>query len=259
MAQDILVSGIYLHDLDRTFLQEQHVKTGECFVPFELQLPLDVRSLSCSSSSDAKFKVGPGSFETKDAEIDYTLVTTIKLINGKRFPDGKILRLSRKVKLYPCLDPHRALVPTLAPIDSAEEGKIRFGGKGTLKIAARIHQPSWIAGQLAYVDVSATNDSTRMVYKIELELIRNVCFYENAAASSAFQSVDQRVPERISKKSVSTNTMTIKSEKSDNPEWQGIKSGCRETVVCQIFVPAGQLSIQAGRFCKHMVLGIGSH
>lgn len=134
VAQDILTTGIYLYDLHKTFLQEEHIRSGHCFVPFELQLPLDI---------------GPGSFSCKDAEISYVLVATVGLVNGKLFPDGKTLRTCRKLKLYSCLDPQKALVPSAAPIDASEEGKIRFGGKGTLKVAARIHRPTWIAGQTA--------------------------------------------------------------------------------------------------------------
>lgn len=132
VAQDILTSGIYLHDLNKTFLQEERISAGQCFIPFELQLPLDV---------------GPGTFIVKDAEIKYSLVVTVALVNGKRFPNGRTLRTTRRIKLFPCLDSEKALVPTAAPIDAVEEGRIRFGGKGTLKIAARIHRPVWIAGQ----------------------------------------------------------------------------------------------------------------
>ena len=171
------------------------------------------------------------------------MVATIGLVNGKRFPDGKTLRLSKKIKLFPCLDPQRALIPTPAPIDTVEEGKLRFGGKGTLKVAARMHRSSWIAGQVAYVDVSATNDSNRDVHKIELELIRVITLYKLAAASSAFQAVDERVPEKIVRKSISVNAMSEK-------EWKGVKTGHRDTVTCQIFVPAEQLSVTAGRYCK---------
>lgn len=111
-------------------------------MPFELQLPLDV---------------GPGSFTSKDAEINYTLTVTVGLVNGKRFPDGRTMRLSRKIKLYPCLDPQKALMPTTAPIDATDETKIRFGGKGTLKVAARIHRPAWIAGQaVLYITLASS-------------------------------------------------------------------------------------------------------
>lgn len=100
----------------------------------------------------------------------------------------------------------------------------------------------------AYVDVASTNDSSRAVYKIQLELVRHVAFYKNAAASSAFQSVDQRVPERIVTRTISTNALTVKSDRCDNPDWKGVAAGARETVVCQVSVPANQLSISAGRY-----------
>lgn len=233
MAQDILTSGLYLHDLQKVFLQEAHIKPGSCHIPFELQLPLDV---------------GPGTFKTKDAEISYTLVMTVGLVNTKRFPKGRLLRTSRKISLYPCLNPQRALVPSQAPIDAAEECKVRFGGKETLKIAARIHRPSWIAGQVAHVDVYATNDTTRDVFKIQLNLVRQVSFFKNAAASSAFQAVDQRVPDKVITKTVCTNSLAVHSDKSDSQEWSGIKAGNRGTAGCQISVPSGELSVSAGRY-----------
>lgn len=99
-----------------------------------MQLPLDV---------------GPGSFYSKDAEIDYKLVATVRAVNRRRFPKGCILYITRKIKLFPCLNPDRALLPCKAPIDTVTEGRVKFGGKGTLKVAARIHRTSWIAGQVA--------------------------------------------------------------------------------------------------------------
>lgn len=84
----------------------------------------------------------------------YTIFGRICISNQKRFPDGKNILVSRKVKLFPCLNPHVALVPSVEPIDTSEEGKLMFGGRGTLKVAARIHRPSWISGQLAFVDIS---------------------------------------------------------------------------------------------------------
>lgn len=233
VAQDILTSGLYLHDLQKVFLQEAHVKAGNCHVPFELQLPLDV---------------GPGTFQTRDAEISYMLVVTVGLVNVKRFPNGRTLRTSRKISLFPCLDPQRALVPSQAPIDAAEECKVRFGGKETLKIAARIHRPSWIAGQVAHVDVFVTNDTTRDVFKIQLDLIRQISLFKNAAASSAFQAVDQRVPGKVITKTVCTNALVLKSDKADSLDWTGIKAGNRGTAGCQISVPAGELSVSAGRY-----------
>lgn len=98
------------------------------------------------------------------------------------------------------------------------------------------------------VDVSATNDSTRDVNKIQLDLVRHVAFYKSAAACSAFQSLDRRVPARLASKSVASNVLKIESEKSDNAEWRGIRAGSRETLVCQIGVPADELSISAGRY-----------
>lgn len=116
------------------------------------------------------------------------------------------------------------------------------------KVCVRINLQDDIDFVVAYVDVSATNDSTRDVYKIQLDLVRHVSFYKNAAASSAFQSVDMRLPEKTLTKTVSSNTLTIKSDKCDNPDWKGIKAGSRETVVCQIQVPGDQLSVSAGRY-----------
>lgn len=40
----------------------------------------------------------------------------------------------------------------------------------------------------------------------------------------------------------------MNSDKSDHPGWKGIKAGCRETIVCQISVPANELTVSAGRF-----------
>ncbi|ORY82147.1 hypothetical protein BCR37DRAFT_37436 [Protomyces lactucae-debilis] len=233
LALDLVATGIYLNDLSNVFPQDFQVKPGNCSVPFEMQLPLDV---------------GPGSFETTGAQIQYSFVCTVQVANEKRFADGKTMRIVRPIKLYPCLNPTKALIPTPAPIDASEEGKLRFGGKETLKIAARIHRPSWIAGQTAFVEVHITNDSKRKVNKIQLDLVRHLSFFKNSAATAGFQSVDCRVPERTLTKTISSNATSIKSDKSNNAYWKGVKHGGRDTIQCQIHVPADELSIQAGRF-----------
>lgn len=72
--------------------------------------------------------------------------------------------------------------------------------------------------------------------------------YRNSAASSAFQTVDQRIPERIVSKTISNSNLSRKSSRAHDIEWPGIKAGCRSSNVCQISVPCDELSVSAGRY-----------
>lgn len=65
--------------------------------------------------------------------------------------------------LFTALHPDRALVPSEHPITCIEEGPLFCGGKGSLKVEAKLHRPVWISGQLAFVEVCTTNHSTRTV------------------------------------------------------------------------------------------------
>ena len=96
--------------------------------------------------------------------------------------------------------------------------------------------------------MSVVNDSTRDAQKIRLELIRYIAFYRNSAACSAFQTVDQRIPERVVSKTISISSLSGKSNSGDDIDWTGIKAGCRSFNVCQISVPCDELSVSAGRY-----------
>lgn len=150
VAQDVLDTSLYLRDLATTFLQDVTTPDGTVFVPFAMQLPLDV---------------GPGSFEVPSARICYKMFCTVLLRNQKRFPKGRSLREVRDVKIYPMLDPQKVLLPAEAPIQSIEDSKVRFGGGDTLKVAGRLHRATWVAGQTAQVEVSG--ESSQMIHLLK--------------------------------------------------------------------------------------------
>ena len=92
------------------------------------------------------------------------------------------------------------------------------------------------------------NDSGRDTNKIQLELIRHIAFYKNSAASSAFHTVDHRIPEKVISKTISNSVLIAKSGRNGESEWSGVKAGTRGGNTVQLFVPCGQLSVSAGRY-----------
>lgn len=126
--------------------------------------------------------------------------------------------------LFTALHPDRALVPSEHPITCIEEGPLFCGGKGSLKVEAKLHRPVWISGQLAFVEVCTTNHSTRTVRKIKLELVRQVIIYNSPPANTKEQTLaHERVPDYIKTKILSSSILYA-NDPEDTRAWKGVKS-----------------------------------
>ncbi|KAG5519355.1 hypothetical protein PMAC_001981 [Pneumocystis sp. 'macacae'] len=198
-------------------------------VPFDLHLPLNV---------------GPGTFECKDGQIKYYMFATLRYkLKDKIF----LSRVCKNLLLFTALHPDRALVPTEHPITCIEEGPLFCGGKGSLKVEAKLHRPVWISGQLVFVEVCTTNHSTRTVRKIKLELIRQVIIYNSPPANTKEQTlVHERVPDCIKTKILSTSILYA-NDPEDTRAWKGVEPDTSDSVICQLLIPSAQLTVNAGR------------
>ncbi|BFZ55829.1 hypothetical protein PYCC9005_002870 [Savitreella phatthalungensis] len=145
------------------------------------------------------------------------------------------------------LDASKVFVPSHAPMQVVEDEKVRFGGGDTLKLAARLHRATCIAGQRAQVEVSVNNDTRRDVKRIVAKLVRHIVTYKYAAASAGHQQVDGRVPDKIDTTIICTNLLERHSDKSDDEKWAGVSAKSHATVLRYIDIPDNQLSIGAGR------------
>jgi hypothetical protein len=83
IAQDLVASHVCLGDLTKVYSKVAQAKQGFCSIPFEMQLPLDVCLLVLRIQNS--HQVGPGTFGTTGAQIDYTFVCTVQMVNAKRF------------------------------------------------------------------------------------------------------------------------------------------------------------------------------
>ncbi|QSL65433.1 hypothetical protein MERGE_002744 [Pneumocystis wakefieldiae] len=198
-------------------------------IPFDLHLPLNV---------------GPGTFECKEGQVKYYIFATLRYkLKDKIF----LSRVCKNLLLFTALHPDRALVPSEHPITCIEEGPLFCGGKGSLKVEAKLHRPVWISGQLAFVEVCTTNHSTRTVRKIKLELLRQVIIYNSPPANTKEQTLaHERVPDYIKTKILSSSILYA-NDPEDTRAWKGVKPDTNDSVICQLLIPSAQLTVNAGR------------
>ncbi|KAL7267833.1 hypothetical protein RUND412_009565 [Rhizina undulata] len=201
------------------------VKPSRAFVPFRLNLPLNV---------------GPGPFHSVRARIRYVIHGTILIsINGHK----TLVRCCRDIRIISALDPETALTPLQNPLLATEEHFLRWGGHDKLKVTAGLHRAVWVSGAVAYIDVNIVNNTHRHVRKIRVKLRRHILAYKNSIALTEEKSAGHlRVPTWIERKTLAHSELNIGSR------WQGVKGSQLDVVTCEIDIPRNQLSVKMGRY-----------
>ncbi|GAO48343.1 hypothetical protein G7K_2516-t1 [Saitoella complicata NRRL Y-17804] len=207
-------------------------KTGTQAQAFELPLPLNV---------------GPGTFYSEDAEIRYLLAATLRYKSNDKI---SVVRTVTTLLLYPCLDPEKALLPLEYPLRSTEEGRQLLGGQGVVTLVAQSHRTTWIAGQLAFVELHISNQSARTIRHVQMKLVRHVISFKRPGAFSFNRPAGQlRVPDRIKTRVVSSTAIHAGHE-TDLPgyRWRGVAPKSIDSSTLRIQVPGDQLTVREGRY-----------
>ena len=107
----------------------------------------------------------------------------------------------------------------------------------TITLTAGLHRQTWISGYPLFVDIKISNQGTKTVKKVELQLERSLFVYANAAPSVELGLEDTlRLPDQYQKVVVS---------KGIAERWQ-VHAQSQELRTCSLPVPTGLISIDTG-------------
>lgn len=111
-----------------------------------------------------------------------------------------------------------------------------------IKLMAGLHRQTWISGYPVFVDVHISNQSSKDVKKVELQLEKITLFHACSAPSAGTRSTDGlRVPDHMQKEIISR--MHIRDG------FHGVRALSQDFRTCQIALPPGLVSIETGIYC----------
>jgi hypothetical protein len=154
-----------------------HLMPSVTNLSFNLSLPLNV---------------GPPPFQSKNAKIRYMLCVSLLIRDhGKQY----IVRTSEEVTVLSVYDRKRmipwtgttltelaekALMSLPSPLTASDEWiKPRESSVEIVRVTAGLHRQVWVSGTSIYVDVHISNNSRKMIKKIDLQLERDILCYKH--------------------------------------------------------------------------------
>lgn len=202
------------------------MKHTSVVIPFCINLPLNL---------------GPPPYLSKQARIRYMLCPSAMIKIGEK---RSIIRQTWYIQMLPVHDPRKALASLANPLLATDTLLLSHPPDvQSLKLTAGLHRQTWVNGSLLFVDMHITNNTAKIVKKIECQLIKTTLWYSHSAAGTVEKSASHlRLPKR-SETEVARST-TVKKSK----EWKGIKPQSSEVRTCELDIPRGHVTISTGRY-----------
>ncbi|KAM0792187.1 hypothetical protein ACM66B_004884 [Microbotryomycetes sp. NB124-2] len=222
-------------------------RAGECLVPFAVRLPVG--------------KGAKGSIKSKQCSVKYIAIASIKLKSPLGY-ERSIAHFYRQIDVFPFYNPAVVLAPALKPLVASESKSLFMGGNGKVKVTAKLHRRSWVAGQRCYVDLSVENGSSKKIKTLTLSLIRSTTILRPrpylgtqvvpaALASDPEYDNQGGVPTQTTKKKVAESSLEMGKKASKGVtakgSWLGVESGETADFSHFFLVPPDELSIARGR------------
>ncbi|KAK4053701.1 hypothetical protein OIV83_001357 [Microbotryomycetes sp. JL201] len=231
-------------------------QAGETFVPFAIRLPVG--------------RGAKGSMKTKQCTVRYIAIASIKLKSPLGY-ERSIAHFYRQIDLFPYYNPAVILAPASRPLVVTESKSLFMGGTGKVKITAKLHRSTWVAGQRCYVDLNVDNgsskkvgesvadflglaDMTNQIKSLTLTLIRSTTIlrprpYLETQVAPAVQ--DETVPTQTTRKKVAESALEMGKKASKGVtakgSWLGVEPGEAADYSHFLLVPPEELSIARGR------------
>ena len=201
-------------------------KPSSVVVPFCLNLPLNL---------------GPPPYLSKQACIRYLLCPTAVVKSGNK---RSVIRQTWNIQMLTVHDPEKALASLPSPLLATDSLLLSQTPEvQNVKLTAGLHRQTWVNGGTMFVDIHVTNNTTKTVKKLEIQLEKTTLWYSHSAAGTFEKSASHlRLPKRSDTEIVSCTT-TKKSK-----EWRGIPSHSSEVRTCEIEAPKGHVTISTGRY-----------
>lgn len=110
-----------------------------------------------------------------------------------------------------------------------------------IMLTAGLHRQTWISGYLVFVDIHISNQSSKTVKKIELQLEKTTTFHKYSAPSTTKGAGDLlRLPDSRRKELV--------ARKEVRDGFRCIRAQSQDSMTCQMELPTGLVSIETGTF-----------
>lgn len=115
-------------------------------------------------------------------------------LKSKTGGDRSIAHFYRNIDVFPYLSPAAVLKPSPLPISAEACNSVFMGGSGKIKLSARLHRSSWVAGTRCYVEVSVLNETSKKVrryFVLSGDKIRDPCYLTEMSPPSPTDQVTQ--------------------------------------------------------------------
>jgi Arrestin (or S-antigen), C-terminal domain len=195
-------------------------------VPFCINLPLNI---------------GPPPYFSKQAGIRYLFCPTATIKIGSK---QRLIRQTWNIQMLTVHDPQKALASLPDPLLASDSVSMTHNGQvETCRLTAGLHRQAWVNGAALFVDIHITNNTSKSVKKIEVQIEKSTLWYSHAAAGTVESSASHlRLPKKTDKEYAAT-AITKKSR-----EWDGVPPHASEVRTCNIDVPLGHVTISTGRY-----------
>ncbi|KAF1971277.1 hypothetical protein BU23DRAFT_471373 [Bimuria novae-zelandiae CBS 107.79] len=203
-----------------------HLMPSITNLPFSMSLPLNV---------------GPPPFQSKNARIRYVLCVSLLIRDqGKQY----IVRVPEDITVLSVYDPEKALMSLPSPLTASDEWlKPRDTTVEIVRLTAGLHRQVWVSGTNIYVDVHVSNNSRKIIKKIELQLERDILCYKHAAASTMEKSASQARIFDSNEKSILCKAVI----KQGAAGWHGVPAHSSHIRTCDLEVPRGHATVKCGK------------
>jgi hypothetical protein len=172
-----------------------------------------------------------GSLKCKQGIVKYIVIGSIKL-KSHLGTDRSIAHFYRHIDVYPYLEPSLILVPSAKPISVENAKAIFMGNQGKVKLEARLHRQTWIAGQRCYVDVRIHNQSSKKVKSLTISLTRTITVFRPRPYLTAGDGVDPNDPDHADVDPDACKTQTIRKQVAETTLDLG-KKGAKGSVTAK--------------------------
>lgn len=141
-------------------------------------------------------------------------------------------------------DPEKALASLSSPLIAADTLYLsREPEIQTVKLTAGLHRQTWVNGARIFIDVHVSNNTPKLIKKIEAQLEKTVLWYTHPPFGTSEKTVHYlRLPRKTDTEIVSVNT--IKSSTT----WEGIGPHSSDVRTIELEAPRGHVTISTGRY-----------
>lgn len=202
------------------------LKPATGILPFSINLPL---------------KLGPPPYSSRLASIRYLLCPSVTIRVGEK---RSVVRQTWSVPMMTVHDPEKALASLPSPLLAEDTMYLsREPDLQIVKLNAGLHRQTWVNGAMIFLDIHISNNTSKLIKKVEVQLEKITLWYTHAAAGTSEKSATHlRLPRRTDTEIVSGTTVKRSSS------WKGVAPHSSDVRTIELEAPKGHVTISSGRY-----------